>query len=848
MSFRNYRVWENSGGLAAWVAASVAIPMMAYAVPELAPYQGDPHTLHLWHLDEKAAPFADAVAGGLKLRGLLNGAAAGRPAAPGMGASVFFHHNASTEPGFHRTNGGILLSTPALDNGPGDNAPADFRYTGKDGAFTIEALARFDAPLSDGLGWAAVIVSMDGEGGHREFNWRVEKSGFLSFIPLTERNRGAGALAVIPISGPDAINTTDWFHLAVTYDGNEGAANSLKLYWTRLDGPRERANLIGQGLLQEDLSGISDFAIGNEAGAALASEPFVGRLDEVRISSVARDPTDFIFVPASDRKSPEMVASTLKREEPLRIDLARVLVNGAPAPSGDPLILPAGTHRLDFDFGAEPTVRQSRVSFRCRLGGLDDQWTESVRGMALTIEALDAEGGVVSWVSRPMIGASARWMTGIEDSKLAEWSEPLHIPGTGKMVRIRFSSGTDDTVGVGILDDLELLYRPGQGRTVSLLANSGFERGADTQSAHGVPAGWSRGGSAPTVACMVLLENNPALALVDGDQTGSGEWTVSLPLPPLPREGGTLVLRGREMFHVIGGNRQQATFANVPPGNYVFEVAAVAASGDRTTDYVRFPFTIRAPVTERPWFWALVAAVVVGSLGVGIVTMIRHRAHRKVSGLRLQNALARERSRIARDMHDDLGTRVTVIGMAAALAERDLALTPERAAAHLASLREKNREMVEAMEGLVWAVDPGFDTINHLGGHLAQLADHLFREPGVRCRLDIPLELPQVALGAEMRHHLAMATKEALHNALRHSGCTEVGLGMEFADGWIRITVRDNGTGFDSTTAGGGHGLTNIRGRMEEIGGTAEIESSPGNGATVRLVCRLSTNTRSGKP
>src|SRR5690606_31954412 len=107
------------------------------------------------------------------------------------------------------------------------------------------------------------------------------------------------------------------------------------------------------------------------------------------------------------------------------------------------------------------------------------------------------------------------------------------------------------------------------------------------------------------------------------------------------------------------------------------------------------------------------------------------------------------------------------------------------------------RELVTAMDDLVWAVDPAHDTLDHLASHLTRLAEELFRDAPCRCRLDIPAILPAPPLGSEARHHIALAVKEALHNALRHAGPCDVHLRLSFEGDTLEISVRDDGAGFD---------------------------------------------------
>jgi signal transduction histidine kinase len=224
-----------------------------------------------------------------------------------------------------------------------------------------------------------------------------------------------------------------------------------------------------------------------------------------------------------------------------------------------------------------------------------------------------------------------------------------------------------------------------------------------------------------------------------------------------------------------------------------------------------------------------------------ILMAIRQRSRSKVERLRLQTELERDRTRIARDMHDDLGTVATAITMTASLARRNLTSNPPKAAEHLQTVGRSARKLVGALDDLVWAVDPSNDTLYELGVHLTRLVEDLFTDSGIRHRIRIPGILPRMHLGSETRHHLALAVKEALHNVLQHSSAAEVVLSMELLPDGIRIEVRDDGTGF-AQSGGKGNGLSNMTKRLVDIGGICQIESSPPNGTLVRMQLPLAFN------
>ncbi len=846
--------------MAFWLTLSTPPLHGADDAIQFQPNTRDQHTLHLWHLDESAPPFADDAAAPVPMLGMLNGARAGQASLSGLGSAVSFRHNIGGVPGQSSLRGAILLAQPALDCGPADNAPPGFRYFGPDGAFTYEAFIKPEHSPEDAQVIALTILSMDGENGERIFSFRIERQGFLTFNPLPDCGAKGGAMASIPTSGPHAINTRDWFHVAITYNGNENAPDNLTLYWTRMGSTVSAANVIGKGTLSRDLNGLKgDLAIGNEARAKAddknyaEAEPFPGLIDEVRISSVARHATDFTFVPLEKRLAPEQAAGhqiTPREATPFALSLVRVFVDGQankiPEDPGEPLTLGAGPHRLDFDFGAPPDLSGTSLKIRSQLVGVDERWKASAPGMKLRCQVLDERKNVISEIGFDVVGTSPGWADRVEDSSLSPRSELIYVPQGGRELRIILDSGTPETTGIFFIDDLRVAL-PGNDRE-SIWGNSTFRSGSNLTSPAGVPDGWKRAGGNPAIAKAMMYKDNPvrgnrdvALALVDSEQANHGVWESVRKLPPALEAGEILIVSWEEAYNVIPGTLHRASYVNVPPGRFTFRAMALTNSPDPLTASISLPIHIPPPYWQRAWFWPLVTSGVVALFALAIYRNARRRARRKLREIGFQHTLERDRTRIARDMHDDLGTRITVLTASASIARREIDRNPEMTRNHLDVLNRSARELVIAMDSLVWAVDPVHDSLDQFASHLTRMAEEIFRDSRIRVRLDIPPELPPRQLISNFRHNLALATKESLHNVLKHAGPCEVHLSLQYDDSRIVIEIRDTGCGFETSDVSAGHGRGNLSDRLADLGGTCVITSSPGHGTCIRFDCPLQT-------
>jgi signal transduction histidine kinase len=250
---------------------------------------------------------------------------------------------------------------------------------------------------------------------------------------------------------------------------------------------------------------------------------------------------------------------------------------------------------------------------------------------------------------------------------------------------------------------------------------------------------------------------------------------------------------------------------------------------------------------QQLWFDALVVVLFLS----GLVATVRV-AEKKKFQLRLQRAeqeraLERERARIARDLHDDLGSLLTRISLLGGLlrAEKD---NPEHVDAHAKKISQSADQTVRALEEIVWAVRPASDTVQGLVDYIAHFASELFDGHATRCRLDLPRDLPALPLQPDIRHNIFLIIKEALNNTLKHASATEVHLLAKVSKNALEFRIHDNGRGFVSKGNGESerHGLGNMRQRAELLGGTFSVESSPGNGTTVRLTVPLSNHAAAG--
>ena len=297
------------------------------------------------------------------------------------------------------------------------------------------------------------------------------------------------------------------------------------------------------------------------------------------------------------------------------------------------------------------------------------------------------------------------------------------------------------------------------------------------------------------------------------------------------------------------------TYGKLPYGHYRFRLQARTENGGWQEAAQTFAFVVPTPIYFQTWALYVYGLVAI-ALIAGTVRMVSHRRLRvTLARLEQQQALERERMRIARDMHDEMGSKLTKISFLSEHAQVDVK-SGEPLARKIGSIAETSRELLKTMDEIVWVVNPRNDTLENLTAYLADYALEYFQNTAIECKLKLPPEIPHYPLSSETRHNLFLAFEEALNNVLKHSAAGSVKVEMAASGREFELKITDNGKGFDESAAsaldgptrgGGGNGLKNIRQRLAGIGGECVISSHSGSGTIIvmRIPIKMQKN---GKP
>lgn len=281
------------------------------------------------------------------------------------------------------------------------------------------------------------------------------------------------------------------------------------------------------------------------------------------------------------------------------------------------------------------------------------------------------------------------------------------------------------------------------------------------------------------------------------------------------------------------------SYTRLPTGNYHLHVTACNNAGIWNDTGATLAFEVEPFVWQTWWFRLLTVSLLMGSVAVVVRYYSRRKYLARLRKLEQEAVLQKERARIAKDIHDELGANLTQISLLGKFTQHDLT-EPAKAGAHVEKIAAIARQGIKYVDEIVWAVNPRNDTLSQLLDYAGQYAVDFLSTADIRCRIDFPEKIPARQLPADLRHGLFMVVKEALNNAVKHSGASEITLSAHLENNLLHLAIGDNGRGFSSPKEDAlADGLRNMRQRVTDLGGRCDIESAPGTGTNVRVELAL---------
>jgi signal transduction histidine kinase/ligand-binding sensor domain-containing protein len=287
------------------------------------------------------------------------------------------------------------------------------------------------------------------------------------------------------------------------------------------------------------------------------------------------------------------------------------------------------------------------------------------------------------------------------------------------------------------------------------------------------------------------------------------------------------------------GDGRVARYTGLPPGHYNFYVIACNEDGVWNMTGAALDITVSPQFWQTTTFQGVAVAVLL-ALVIGIVRYVStQKLHRQLQTMKQQEALERERARIARDLHDQLGANLTQVALLGEMAEADKNL-PDEVESHSKQISQTARETTRSLDEIVWAINPSNDTLEGLANYVCKYAQEYLALANLPCRMDVPAQLPAAAIPPEVRHNVFLAFKEAVHNVVKHAQASEVWIRLRLRPKGFILQVQDNGRGMNPQEPTTRNGLRNMKKRMADIGGDFSVSSGASGGTLVELTVSLS--------
>lgn len=475
---------------------------------------------------------------------------------------------------------------------------------------------------------------------------------------------------------------------------------------------------------------------------------------------------------------------------------------------------------------------------RYRLDGVDTAWRDVAAAGQVKLLFQDAEGGTVGGTEVTITGESAGWTGSAEESPLMSGSMSAVVPPLTAIARINvISHAFGSTVGVIGIDDVLLEIQRADGGTTQRVALD-IDLGDQPFDPTMVPRQWAKSGTKYAMSRLGqhrLPTPHPILLIVDDEPERYGGWYRGREVAVEP--GDTVTATWSAAWSLGGGGRPTATYDRLAAGTYFFRVGAFFPNGEPANAETSLVVDVYVPWHLRRDVWAGAGVVGLATLVTAVRSASIRRMKRRLAEIEREHALERERTRIARDLHDDVGAGLTEIAMKAEWVRDEIEATANAEALGLTDeIRSSAHSLVRGIDAIVWAVNPANDTLERFAAYLVQSTEQFLEAAGIEMRFDIPAELPPGTLTGAVRHRLFLAAREAVHNAVKHADATAVGISLAVDAGRLVLTVEDDGRGFDLAAAGdtpGHDGLDNMQKRLAEIDGICEITTAPGRGTRV---------------
>jgi ligand-binding sensor domain-containing protein/signal transduction histidine kinase len=286
-------------------------------------------------------------------------------------------------------------------------------------------------------------------------------------------------------------------------------------------------------------------------------------------------------------------------------------------------------------------------------------------------------------------------------------------------------------------------------------------------------------------------------------------------------------LEGLDKNWINAGDRRFASYANLNAGTYTFLVTACNNNGRWNEKPASITLIIALPWWRTWWFYLIVALLLCAT----VYTLFQYRLQQKLKAVELRN-------RISRDLHDEVGSTLSSIGFLSSMALNDVGTNNAKALRTLSSISDSSHKMLDAMNDIIWSIQPQNDTLNNIIARMISFASEILEARKISLHYNIENDIKHLHLGLAVRHDFYVIFKEAVNNLAKYSEATEAYISLKYLHPYLVLSINDNGKGFDIQCVKNGNGLRNMESRAKKMGAEYQLHSVQGKGTTITLQIR----------
>ncbi len=284
------------------------------------------------------------------------------------------------------------------------------------------------------------------------------------------------------------------------------------------------------------------------------------------------------------------------------------------------------------------------------------------------------------------------------------------------------------------------------------------------------------------------------------------------------------MLEGFDKDWVKGGGSHEVIYTYLPGGDYTFKITCISADGVPSKNITSFSIHVKPPFYRTWWFFTLLTIFILSATWA----IYRQRINKLL-------AVEKIRTKVARDLHDDMGSVLSTINILSTMAKTKIADDPVKASEYVGKISDNSQRMMESMDDIVWSIKPTNDSMQKITARMREFATGILEAKDMELDFKVDEKVNDVKLKMEARRDFFLIFKEAVNNVAKYSHCSKCSIHIALHQHRLILDVHDNGIGFDVNRADNGNGLSNMQKRAEALKGRVSVQSKPGEGTRVTL-------------